>query len=267
MNKYDTHFWDNAIQEAIDPLNNALIHHPLYGQLLSREAIQIFMRHHVYAVWDFMMLLKALQNRLTCVSIPWFPKGDPELRFLINEIVLSEESDTDAQGRRASHFEMYLQAMQEAGADTAEIITFTQVLESSGDWEMAFQKAKTPQVVRDFVLHTHRIASGAAPHEIAAAFTYGREKMIPENFPGVLHSLSDGSGVNLPSLRYYLERHIEVDGGHHQHLAERMVQYLCGDHPAKWEQALKTAVSCLTRRQLLWDAILKEINIEKGKAG
>ena len=75
----------------------------------------------MFAVWDFMSLLKALQNQLTCTKIPWMPTGDPELRHFINEIVLGEESDVDQNGEYFSHFEMYTNAMRSCGADTSSI--------------------------------------------------------------------------------------------------------------------------------------------------
>ena len=97
------------------PLRNKLLNHPLYASMQSLDQLRVFMEHHVYAVWDFMSLLKSLQCDLTCTDIPWGPKGSPQTRYLINEIVLGEESDVDEQGNRISHFELYLKAMKQAG--------------------------------------------------------------------------------------------------------------------------------------------------------
>ena len=97
---------------------NNIAHHKLYSAI---EDMRVFMQYHVYAVWDFMSLLKSLQRNLTCVNVPWFPIGDADTRYLINEIVTGEESDVDQNGIRKSHFEMYLEAMDQCGADTSGI--------------------------------------------------------------------------------------------------------------------------------------------------
>ena len=106
----------HQLQASIEPLRTKLANHPLYNKINSREKLQTFMQHHVYAVWDFMSLLKYLQNNLTCTQAPWTPKSTAELRFFINEIVLGEESDEDPTGGHISHFELYKRAMSEAGA-------------------------------------------------------------------------------------------------------------------------------------------------------
>ncbi|MEY5131442.1 MAG: hypothetical protein RL734_1509, partial [Bacteroidota bacterium] len=92
----------------IESLREQLINHDLYTSMKTGDDLRRFMETHVFAVWDFMSLLKALQKNLTCVDLPWMPKGDPEIRQLINEIVLGEESDIDEDGVIMSHFEMYL---------------------------------------------------------------------------------------------------------------------------------------------------------------
>src|ERR1700679_3086342 len=82
-----------------------LVAHPLYNQLTSRERVQVFMKHHVFAVWDFFSLLKRLQSEVTCVTVPWRPRGRGDHARFITEIVLAEESDEGPHGGQLTHFE------------------------------------------------------------------------------------------------------------------------------------------------------------------
>ena len=83
------------------------------------------MEHHIFAVWDFMSIVKALQIQLTCTETPWIPKGNSISARLINEIVLDEETDIDPSGEYSSHFEIYLMSMAEAGANIHTINQFS----------------------------------------------------------------------------------------------------------------------------------------------
>ena len=109
------------INKYIEAERNSLLNHNLYAKINSISDLHTFLEGHVYAVWDFMSLLKVLQQKLTCTTTPWFATPNPETRYLINEIVLAEESDLALDGRRLSHFEMYLEAMQACNANTEQI--------------------------------------------------------------------------------------------------------------------------------------------------
>jgi hypothetical protein len=127
------------IRKSIAPLREEIINHPVYSSIKDIDDLRVFMQYHVYAVWDFMSLLKTLQNNLTCTTIPWFPKGSADTRHLINEIVVGEESDVDLNGIRKSHFELYIDAMKQCGADSSKIETFTEILKNTGDFSSAYK--------------------------------------------------------------------------------------------------------------------------------
>lgn len=246
------------LETAIDHHRRSLIQHPLYRRLDSLESIRIFMQQHVFAVWDFMSLLKALQVRLTGVQVPWFPIGSASTRYLINEIVTGEESDVDELGNRTSHFEWYLRAMTSAGADRQGIEHFMAVMSRVSDLDLAFSQSGIQEETAAFVRFTFEVIRTGKPHVLAAVFTYGREDLIPDMFLGMVDKLSAEEPALQP-FRAYLERHIEVDGGHHGQLAVSMVQELCGEDARKWSEAAQYAARALQLRKRLWDGILAQL--------
>lgn len=248
-----------ALKTAIEPIRQALIVHPLYAQIASLETLHQFTEHHVFAVWDFMSLLKALQQKLTCTTVPWLPTGNATTRYLINEIVTGEESDVDEVGNRSSHFELYLRAMKQAGADTQPIEQFISLLNKGTAVNIALLDPLLPEAARNFVKHTFDVINQGQPHVIAAVFTFGREDLIPVIFIEMVREIATKFPGKVDILKYYLDRHIEVDGDHHSHLAYEMTAELCGNDDLKWEQATHAAVSALKVRLELWNAILQQI--------
>lgn len=241
------------LQNAIAPLQEAIIQHPVYAAIHDLEDLHIFMSYHVYAVWDFMSLLKALQQGLTCVTVPWFPKGLADTRYLINEIVVGEESDVDMHGKRTSHFELYVEAMRQCGAETTSISTFISHLQGGSAMSEAYEKAETPQAARTFVDASFAIINSGKAHLQSAVFTFGREDLIPGMFYALVNDLHRQFPDSIANFKYYLDRHIEVDGGHHSALALQMTHHLCGEDPNKWQEAQEATLLCLQKRIGLWD--------------
>lgn len=244
------------IESTLKPLKAKLHHHELYRELSSVEDIKIFMENHVYAVWDFMSLLKALQLHLTCTGIPWKPVQNTNTARFINEIVLEEESDKNENGVYRSHYEMYLEAMKEVGADTLKASRF---LESTDGLDTILDRIKNSdlnQAVKSFLHFTFETIQTREPHKIAAAFTFGREELIPDMFLQIIEQA--GADV-YPKLTYYLKRHIELDGDEHGPLSLKMIQELCGANQQKWTEVALCSQNALRHRIALWDHIAQEI--------
>ena len=243
------------LQTQLQPARQRMVDHPLYRSIQSLGDLRVFMGYHVFAVWDFMSLLKALQRDLTCTTLPWVPKGNPATRRLINDIVLEEETDLDPEGRPTSHFELYLRAMREAGADTAPAERLLAALGAGASVPAALAAAEAPASVQAFVQHTFEVIASGQPHAVAAAFTFGREDVIPDMFRKLVADLGQRFPGQLDTFIYYLNRHIELDEDHHAPLAQQMVRDLCGTDATRWHEAAAVAAQGMAARVALWDGI------------
>ncbi len=251
------------LEQEIAPYREQLIHHELYKSIDSIERVRAFMETHVFAVWDFMSLLKALQIGLTKTTLPWTPKGNPVSRRLINEIVFGEESDLNELGEPMSHFEMYLEAMDQLGANTTEIRKFIRLIDEGNDGRdmihlvsRSLNSVNISKETRDFVNFTFEQINTNQLHIVAAVFTFGREDLIPDMFIEIVKNIETNSNLNLSKLNYYLERHIEVDSGEHGPMALKMIHELCGDDATKWNNATEASVQALKFRNSLWNSLL-----------
>jgi hypothetical protein len=231
-------------------LHKSVSSHSMYSKILTVSDLKIMMETHVFAVWDFMSLLKRLQREITCVELPWRPSPFPsKIVRLINEIVLGEESDLDQNGEAIDHFTLYLKAMNEIGAKTTHLKNFIA--------DQDFSKLTNAQ--RNFVQFHLGLANTGSIHEVTAAFFFGREKLIPDMFTSIIKDLEkniDGKDQDLfPNLKYYLLRHIELDGTEHGPRAEECLAIICGNDKQKWEEARLAGVKSLKLRTALWDEV------------
>ncbi len=252
-----------SVNASIANQKQALLTHTLYEKVQTIEDLHCFLENHIYAVWDFMSLLKALQSKLTCTTTPWFPTANTQTRYLINEIVVAEESDLTLDGQRQSHFEMYIEAMQDCGANTSEIEEFLTNIHSLNNIFVAIKTSKLHPNIKAFLDFTFRVIEEGKAHEIAAAFTFGREDLIPSMFTAILKNFqANFPETDLKKLIYYFERHIELDADEHGPMAMGMITELCGNDSKKWSEVEQISVLALEKRIGLWDAIEESLALK-----
>ena len=241
-----------GMRERLEAEQRRLMDHPIYRGI-TEDGLPHFMEHHVFAVLDFMWLLKVLQRRLTSVADVWTPNGDPSVRRLINEIVLGEESD-EIDGVVLSHFEMYLDAMREAGADTGPVLRFVEEVERRVPVTDALARCGAPPAAARFTSETWALVNEGTLAQQAGVFAFGREQIIPEMFAALVGQRAIG---RYPTFRLYLDRHIEVDGDNHGPMALRMVSAICGPRADEWRQVEEASLRSLAARRRLWDAAME----------
>lgn len=223
----------------------------------SIDDLKIFMEHHVYAVWDFMSLAKSLQHSVCPSTNLWIPNRLQRTSSrLINDMILAEESDIDPfTGNGISHFDLYCQAMTEIGADTTRINRFLDCVESEGIL-YALEHADIPEPSREFMTCTFNIIATNHAHEICAAFTHGRETVIPAMFRRILSQVRN---IEVPRFRYYLDRHVQIDGDDHGPAARQLMAELCDHDPLKIVEAERAAVKAVIARIKFWDSVEQAI--------
>ena len=242
-------------------LRAALLDHPLYSDVVSLADLRQFMEDHVFAVWDFMSLLKRLQQDMTCTRVPWFPADNALAARLINDIVIGEETDVDPDGFFVSHLELYLRAMEDVGASTVQFDTFCSMVRAGDSVEVALTRVGVARHVRAFVTNTMTLANTGATEEVLAAFFYGREDVIPEMFRRLQKTLA-GARPEKDPLRhfiYYIDRHIELDGDAHGPMGREPLENLVGDSPQRDERALRAACDSIQARIELWNGTLSTL--------
>jgi hypothetical protein len=257
------------LERSIEPLQHAVLSHPVYHSLHDRRALHIFMQHHVWAVWDFMSLLTRLQRDLTCVELPWVPRPvDAAVQRFVNEIKLGEESDAHPDGGWTSHFDLYLAAMDEVGADSGPVRAAVGICAAggrSGPGVVALRdllaRCGAPHGAIGFVESTFDLVARGTTLDVATAFALGREQLIPEMF----EHLVDGTEGRL--LLEYLRRHVELDEGEHGPMARRLVEQLVGDDAAGWFAVERAAASAIAARIGLWDAVVAATEAARVPAG
>ncbi len=243
--------------EFIAGLRERLERHPIYASLRTLDDLRVFMAHHVHSVWDFMSLIKYLQHAVAPARWPWTPGRDATIQRFINELVLEEETDEAGPahpGEFASHFQLYLGAMREIGADAERPARFVEIAGREGI-EVALRRAPPPPPALAFTRATFDFIAGGRAHEVAAALALGREHIIPAMFRALLARMAV-SEEQAPTFHYYLHRHIHLDEDFHAPLSLRLLEGLCGGDAGKIAEARAAALRAVDARMAFWDGVL-----------
>jgi hypothetical protein len=252
--------------EFIESLRVKLEAHPIYAAVTTLDDLRVFMQHHVYSVWDFMSLIKYLQNEIAPARWPWTPGGDASVQRFINELVLEEETDIALPGQEGhtSHYRLYLAAMREVGADAGMPARFVQKVAEQGI-DAALGSGLAPAPSAAFTRTTFDFLAGGKPHAVAAALALGREHVIPSMFRAFLSRMAV-TEAQAPSFHYYLNRHVHLDEDFHGPLSLRLLAALCGDDADKWREAEAAAEVAVNARLLFWDGVLKALPSQHAQA-
>lgn len=245
------------IKNDIKDLHDQLQNHSVYGEVKDQESLKTFMSLHVFCVWDFMSLVKFLQNHFAPSQVPWKPRANQEIMHFINDIVLEEESDKLPSGEHLSHFEMYCKSMQEIGANSDQICNFVEEVQIE-NLKVIAQKYNVPQELIIGMENTFNFLDSDKPHIAASAFCFGRENVIPTMFTSLLDKMNI-TQKDAPLFHFYLSRHVQLDGEVHGPMALKMVEILCKNSDEKVEEARLAARAALESRIKIWDFIESQI--------
>ena len=250
----------------IESLRVRLESHPIYAAVQSLDDLRVFMQHHVYSVWDFMSLIKYLQNEVAPARWPWTPSGDASVQRFINELVLEEETDISLPGHdgHTSHYMLYLAAMREVGADADTPARFVQKVAEQGI-AAALAAGLAPLPSAAFTRTTFDFLASGKSHTVAAALALGREHVIPSMFRAFLARMTV-TEAQAPSFHYYLNRHVHLDEDFHAPLSLRLLGALCGDDAVKWREAEAAAEAAVKARLQFWDGVLAALPSQQSKA-
>lgn len=249
--------------EKIKLLRKELAMHPVYAAVQNMDDLTLFMQHHIYSVWDFMSLVKYLQNQIAPARTPWLPHGDVQVQRFINDIVLEEETDEgipleDGTPTYTSHFNLYALAMEEVKTGSNKLIKEFVDKVTSSSLEEAFKTVDIPSPAKEFMKTTFGFIESDKPHVVAAAFALGREHIIPEMFRALLEKMNI-QREQAEVFHYYLDRHIQLDGDFHGPMSLRMLELLCEGDEAKIAEAEQAAIHAIKARIKFWDGVLLAI--------
>ena len=243
----------DQLRTHLAPIRGALLDHRVYGQI---DRIECAADLHGVPCLRRLGLHVAAQGVAAAALLCRGSRGRRRRthRFAAQSTrSCSARNATTTAGVVMPPFELYRTAMLRCGANTEIIDRFVEHLRAGSSVTSALEAAVVPAPIREFVKHTFAVIDGGDACAIASSFAFGREDLLPDIFRRIVEELAGVEQTALGDFRYYLDRHIELDGGQHGSLAGMLVEELCRDGPHRWRVAEDAAVQSLRARLRLWD--------------
>jgi hypothetical protein len=233
-----------------------LENHKLYESIVDEQSLRLFMEHHVICVWSYSYLLREIHQEMVASIHPLNSQSQKEAIRLVSEMILEEEVEEQQDGTLVSHLEIYLEAMQDLGANISPIVSFFDLQDSGQNWQTALKHARFPSAAGRYARRMDRIAQGPL-HERAAALFYEGEPFIPDAFLLRLGQL--GGGIKIGRLLDYFERHIEGLKRPGFSATGRLVEILCGEDEQMGIEAERAAEEAMKNRVELWNHLAEKL--------
>jgi hypothetical protein len=240
---------------TLQPWVDAVMRHPVFPLITTVPRLLCFAKIHVYAVWDFACLLRALQHSLVDSNFLWTPPANPLACRLINNLLAEEETDALPDGRYLSHFQLYLEAMQQCGADTRPIQQFILGIKQQMSLPRLLELPTLPKPAKIFIADTFKIIT-QSNHTMAASLAFARGNITSGMFTKLLKHIPVKKNAKvLQGFVQYFQRHIDLDSSKHNQQSQQLLAELCGTNATKWQQAQEAAQFSLDSRLRLLDGI------------
>jgi len=230
--------------------------HKLYDRIYDEYSLRLFVEHHVICVWTYNYLLRNIYQELVNSIQPLNSQTQKEAIRLTSEIILEEELEEQGDGSLQSHLEIYLEAMQDLGADIGPIVSFFDMQENGVTWQSALKQARFPQEVTRYARRMSEYFQRPL-HERAAILFYEGEPYIPDSFLHRLGQLSPRLPVH--RLLDYFERHIEGLKRPGFSATGRLVEIFCADDEHLNQEAERAAEEAMNARIELWNHLTNQI--------
>ena len=234
--------------KLIEAKTQKLSHHEVYSKVTSRAQISCFMSYHIFAVWNFIKLLKSLQIKTSIALRSQALECSGETRDLIGKIVFAEESELYPYGQPTEYFAVYLGAISELEVNSNFLWTFLTSKHS-------LQSLKPG--IQELVGYNLTLAETGTIGEIAAAFFCGREPVSYQLFTSIIKILKQ-DGKECPNLINYTEKLNQENSRQVGTLVLKLLDYFCKDETDK-VFALQAGLEALNLREQLWNYALAEI--------